>query len=129
MLAVSANLAKDPAAARHYVSIRARALGCDIRDGSANGPGVDASPAPPPSTATPTAPSPSSAGGPPPLRVGTVYIYDNGVQRTEGLGAKAVAARVHAAPDGVHMVWWAQASDWTAADDVDAIKAELSKLG
>lgn len=135
MLAQSASLAADASAARQYVAIRARALGCEIRDGSqapaapvsAVAPDFAASSAraaEPPSSA----PSASAPGGPPPLRVGTVYIYDNGVQRTEGLSAKAVASRVKAAPDGVHMVWWNGAADWCEADGVEAIRAELKRL-
>lgn len=130
ILACSANLAKDAAEGRQYVLIRARALGCEVqdlatpaatatlaRDHAVSGP---ASPSAP--QATP------SAGGPPPLRLGVVYTYDNGAQRIEGLSAKAVATRLKGAPDGVHMVWWTGAADWTAADEVDGIKAELAKL-
>ena len=76
-------------------------------------------------TYTPATPS---AAGPPPLRLGVVYTYDNGAQRIEGLSAKAVATRLKGAPDGVHMVWWTGAADWTAADEVDGIKTELAKL-
>jgi membrane protease subunit (stomatin/prohibitin family) len=129
-LALGANLAKDGESARQYVAIRARALGCAV---NANSPDDDlrdlkrkmglADPNEPQSVAS------SAPGGPPPLRLGTVYVYDNGMQRTEGLSAKAVATRVKAAPDGVHMVWWNGAADWCSADEVEAIRSELAKLG
>ncbi|MBM4374891.1 MAG: SPFH domain-containing protein [Deltaproteobacteria bacterium] len=127
MLAVGANLAKDDESARQYVTIRARALGCDVQTSAP-------APEPVPDAAPPSMPQPpplsaSAPGGPPPLRLGTVYVYDNGMQRTEGLSAKAVATRVKAAPDGVHMVWWNGAADWSSADEVEAIRSELAKLG
>lgn len=125
-LALAANLGAESEAARAYVVTRARALGCTFPSATPAAPPPGAPPpaAPPPAAEVGSPASPSS-GGPPPLRVGTVYIYDNGVQRTEGLSAKAVASRVKAAPDGVHMVWWNGAPDWTPADEVEAIKALL----
>ena len=128
MLAVAANLAKDVESARQYVLIRARALGCEFREVPPAPPAIEPSLPPPPSSPPQAAASTQGTGGPPLLRVGTAYIYDNGVNRTEGLSAKAVATRVKTAPDGVHMVWWNGAADWTPADEVDFIRAELDKL-
>ena len=110
-LATAAGSAAD-ASARDYVITRTRALGCTL---------VEATPAPP-------APMPSQSsqqGGPPPLRIGPVYVYSNGMETVQGLSAEAVAARVRSAPDGVHMVWWNGASDWTSALQVDAVRALL----
>jgi membrane protease subunit (stomatin/prohibitin family) len=135
-LALGASLAADTTSARHYVTVRARALGCELAHRSDDEmlerkPTIGVTPhavPEPPQVESPASPSQGASGGPPPLRVGTVYVYDNGIQRIEGLSAKAVALRVKAAPDGVHMVWWSGADDWASAEHVAAIQSELAKL-
>jgi hypothetical protein len=55
--------------------------------------------------------------------IARAYVYSNGIDTVQGLSAEAVAARVRAAPDGVHMVWWTGAPDWVPASRVEAIAA------
>ena len=108
-LACGAGLATGDAAASEYVLTRAVALGCTAAH------------------ALPPAEAPSSgatfAGGPPPLVMARAYVYSNGIDTVQGLSAEAVATRVRAAPDGVHMVWWTGAPDWVPASRVEAIAA------
>lgn len=100
-LAVDAGLAPSQIVAHNYVTTRLMALR------SENRPGPPALPPPLDETEEPS------------------FVYDNGIERIEGLSAESVAARVNAVPDGVHRVWRPGMPKWLKASDVQEIKRLL----
>jgi membrane protease subunit (stomatin/prohibitin family) len=104
-LARAARLAPDEGTATEYVRMRAKALGARTAD-----------PEPPP------LPSHAIALEPPPLPVTEMYVYSDGTDRFPGLTADAIAQRVRAAPQGVHLVWKAGMPNWLPAREIAAIR-------
>jgi membrane protease subunit (stomatin/prohibitin family) len=104
-LACASGLAVDAAAARAYVISRARACGAKVPESEAEKP---------------------KAAAPPPIPVGPpVFSYSNGIQQLDGLTAEAIARRVQALPDGVHLVWRTGMDGWKSASEVEEIASLL----
>jgi membrane protease subunit (stomatin/prohibitin family) len=101
-----AGLASDEASARAYVVRRARAHGASVSE---------------------VAPDAVGGASPPPLPVDQtkVFSYSNGASQVDGLTAEAVARRVRALPDGVHLVWRVGMDGWKSAGEVHEIAALL----
>jgi membrane protease subunit (stomatin/prohibitin family) len=102
-LAVRLGLVQDEQEGQRYVVQRAKAVGCALGEGAAA----------------------SSAKGGPPLFLQRVFVYTNGVEQVAGLSADAVAARVRAIPDGVHMVWREGLPDWRPATEDEDVRPLL----
>lgn len=109
-LARAAGSAASDEEAAEYVRTRARAMGA-TEDRSCR---------------SPAASSNESRGGtpaePPPL---PVFTYSDGSTQVSGLTGEAVATRVRAAPDGVHLVWRHGMVSWAHPRDVQEIAALL----
>ena len=118
-LATASGVAATPEKAREYLLFRAGAVGCQVAGSPPSAADFKPAPAPPPLQLAPPQP--------PPLRLGSVYCYSNGIEQHQGLTAQAVAARIRATPDGVHMVWTAGMADWLSALEVAEIDALIPK--
>ena len=70
-------------------------------------------------------PMPMMAPPPPPFAAERVFVYANGIEQVSGLTSAAVAARVKAAPDAVHMVWAPGMPQWVRATDLPEIRTVL----
>ena len=101
-----AGLAPDAESARAYVVRRARAYGAKVPD-------------------SPTDAVKGVSPPPLPADAATAYSYSNGVSQVDGLTAEAIAKRVQALPDGMHLVWRVGMDGWKPAGEVDEIAALL----